>query len=1479
MSDEQQKTSATSLDKIPVLDSHNWAEFKRRAGEWLVLSGYDDILEDIDPPSADLVDGRLTKERRLWNQRERRACTGIRARLNVNNHTLVEKETSLRTLLETLETNCKNQGTGMLIDLIRKFWSLRLQDYKSVTEYAEEFRQVDADLARISTSAKRSDLDMVIRFMDGLDPSYNNHVADFQRNRVFVSEEAANGSNPNAELKIVSFNELVRATLTEEQRLKREDERTAMLGMTGQLDSATKPDQRVVDWCTKCNIPGHKLANCFHEHKHLRPPGWKPRGEKGRGKKGEKGEKGSESRSKKRARKDSDESPADNEIFAVGIGSPEEQGVPKELGMLSSEDIQNGFIYDSGCSHHCAWNQNSFVEYTPLQTTLPIKGIGGAKVVPIGRGTVRIETDRKVLMLRDVYHCPSAGVNLVSSGQLQLKGYRFGHNNALSRGGGHWFEVNGHKFTTTLKGRIYLLDLRTTPSSTSPASVPSQRSRPLQTAAAAYSVPRKLQRWHIRMGHLAEDNLRLLADASHGMDLDKAIRDQCTCESCILRTMRKKPHNHAVEPGRHPMELVWFDLIGPLPITGAHGERYLAHAHCDKTKFGMSKALKTKKQAFEFFLMFKKRLERAGQRIRRVRTDNGELATLGLFKEYCLQNGIIIEPTVADNPEQNGGAEIYGYDIWRKTETTLHSSGIPDEFWPEVSNTAQYLANRTPHSALNGKTPFFALNGVHPHIGHIRIIGSTAYNLKPGHKKKLADRVTKGRLIGFEGDTIYRILTPEGKIIRGSNVHIKELLPDEMASPTERQMPPLKRPAPDPSLDENVKRQRIQTPSQSPSRATSTASVRSNTSESETLDNASRTTDDLDTIRVRTNSPSSASAYVPRFPTTGSSQTVDESTEDEDSSEILSSSNLDSESSDYQPTSPTPIRQDAVQTRGYWQRTVDALNDHGELDVPVPPSPDSSSRSTTPDTDLGMWAFLAKTDTSEPLEPKTWKQAKESSQWNQWKQAAREEYESLVQNQTWELVDRPKDRKVLRAKWVWKMKRGAHGQIVRYKARWVVKGFEQIEGIDYLETFASVVKPMSYKAIFAIVAALDWELEQMDVKTAFLYGLIDVEIYVEQPQGCATGKGKVCRLRKALYGLKQAPRVWYNTLTTFLKTLGYDPLDSDMSVFTGHGLIIAIYVDDLLIAGPDKARIQGLKTALSSHFKMTDLGPCSYYLGMEVTRDRLNRTLRLSQRGYLEKVLEQFGMQDSKPVATPMETSAKHMVRSDDHWTAKPEDRSRYQSAVGFLMYAMLGTRPDLAYAVSVVSRFASNPNEHHWSAVKRILRYIKGTLELNLVFSGKLGNLTGYSDADWAGDHDTRRSTSGYVFNVGSGAISWSSKRQPTVALSSCESEYVGQTNAIKEAIWLRRFLSQIKPDQFNTIAATVIFCDNQGAIALTKNPVFHSRTKHIDIHQHFGREKVQSGEVELTYTPTELQVADGLTKALDKSRFLRFRAAIGVV
>lgn len=243
---------------------------------------------------------------------------------------------------------------------------------------------------------------------------------------------------------------------------------------------------------------------------------------------------------------------------------------------------------------------------------------------------------------------------------------------------------------------------------------------------------------------------------------------------------------------------------------------------------------------------------------------------------------------------------------------------------------------------------------------------------------------------------------------------------------------------------------------------------------------------------------------------------------------------------------------------------------------------------------------------------------------------------------------------------------------------------------------------------------------------------------------------------------------------------------------------------------------------------MGDLGSVSYYLRMTVTRERISCVLRLGQVGYLEQVLRTHGIWDCKPVATSMDSA---LVAPATDYQCTSEFRLQYQSAVGSLMYAMLGTRPDLAFAVSVVSRDAFNPNSLHWLAVKRIFRYLKGSLQLQLTFRGPIQVLSGFPDADWAGDHDTRRSTSGYVFNIGSGAISWSSKRQPTVALSSCEAEYMGQTQATKEAISLKSLLAQQDSSLAEGVHAVIIHCDNQGAIALAKNPESHARSKHIDI------------------------------------------------
>lgn len=346
------------------------------------------------------------------------------------------------------------------------------------------------------------------------------------------------------------------------------------------------------------------------------------------------------------------------------------------------------------------------------------------------------------------------------------------------------------------------------------------------------------------------------------------------------------------------------------------------------------------------------------------------------------------------------------------------------------------------------------------------------------------------------------------------------------------------------------------------------------------------------------------------------------------------------------------------------------------------------------------------TEEIEPFEPKSLQQAKNDPCWLEWEKGMIEEIQSLKQNKTWEIVDPPKDRRVLSGKWVFKLKRGSRGEIVRYKCRWVVRGFTQEEGVDYDETFASVVKPMSYKALFAIAAALDLEIEQMDVKTAFLYGEVDHEIYIEQPHYTTDGTSMVCKLRKALYGLKQAPRIWYQTLTNFLRGLGFEPINADLSIFVRSSMYIAVYVDDLLIIGPSIAEIKKIKRSLRNRFHMTDLGPCSYYLGMAIRRDRQNRILYLSQEAYVHKVLQQFGMSDYAPASTPIEASP--LPESGLEYICLSSVKNEYQRVIGSLMYIMLGTRGDIAYAVSAASRHLANPGPQHVKLARRILRYLK---------------------------------------------------------------------------------------------------------------------------------------------------------------------------
>ena len=407
----------------------------------------------------------------------------------------------------------------------------------------------------------------------------------------------------------------------------------------------------------------------------------------------------------------------------------------------------------------------------------------------------------------------------------------------------------------------------------------------------------------------------------------------------------------------------------------------------------------------------------------------------------------------------------------------------------------------------------------------------------------------------------------------------------------------------------------------------------------------------------------------------------------------------------------------------------------------------------------------------------------------------------------------------------------------------------------------------------------------MDVKKAFLHSELAEEIYMEIPEGMRTEVGYenspelVCRLIKTIYGLKQSPRAWYGKINEFFAKNGFIRSEEDHSLYVHQqrSLIILLYVDDLVLAADTLEHISWAKNALSATFDMTELGELKGFIGVEVLRDRARCSLKISQEAYLGRVLADHGMDHCATVSTPVDSGIR-LMKPPEGFVATPWERQRYQSAVGSLMYAMLGSRPDIAYTVGLVSSFSTNPGNEHWTAVKRIFRYLAGTKALGIVY-GTSRICGGLTDSDWGGSND-RRSTSGYVFLLNGGAISWASRKQSVVALSSMEAEYMGITQAVKEVLWLRTLFRELWALQHGKEIST-IYSDNQGAIALAQNPGFHAQSKHIDIQFHFVREHVntETGSINLLYHPTNDMTADVLTKGLARGRHQKHRAAMGLV
>lgn len=1088
----------------------------------------------------------------------------------------------------------------------------------------------------------------------------------------------------------------------------------------------------------------------------------------------------------------------------------------------STTNMANTWTVDSGASRHITNNAALLTNLEPLPHEVCVSFGNGSSARAEGTGTAIIMAQDGLtrIALTDVLYVPAAAINFFSVKQAVDRG-------AVVKFSGDTCSI--------MKDGMTLIKCRSTGLHNLYTFTPSQ---PGHEAAFSAAPRETAELWHRRYGHLGYSNMaRLVRDKMVvGISVsDHAFKEAATktCEPCIMAKQHRLPFPSSDTKSTRPLDLIHMDVCGPMAVASCSGCRYLATFIDDYTDLSVVVAIPYKSDVPEVVMDVISKLERqSGQQLRMMRTDRGGEYMNWRLEKFVKDKGIVHQTTAPYTPEQNGVAERLNRTIMERVRAMLSDANMDKKLWAEAAMTANYIRNRSP-THDSAMTPYERFTSSKPDVEHMRVFGSTAYVHIPNQLRSKIDPVSKkGVLVGYEPDSkAYRILMADGKIAVSRNVTFDETATTSMGAAQD--------------TDSNHK------------------------------------TVETEGITLLTPQPHAPVNIIVGAPAEAASTAVHEPAEQNDDNadprnivaaqDHAAADNI--EGSDQQPGAPESTSAGDDDDHAF-QDAVEGAAEEGPVPVAYleeAPARRYPERQRNPPREYWK-ANLAQTLTAEP---QSREEALSRPDAELWQQAMNEEYASLLRNGTWTLEDLPHGAKAIPVKWTYKIKLDATGNVERYKARLVAKGFMQREGLDFNEVFAPVSKHATLRALLALVAAEDMELHQLDVKTAFLNGELEEEVYTKQPPGYETGApGTVCHLHKALYGLRQAPRAWHAKLKKELEELGWEESEADPGLFiltnSDGKCYILVYVDDMLVASKSLLAVTDCKTSISNIFEVRDLGEARFFLGMEIVRDRSNRTLKLSQRRATAELLEKFGMECTRTRDTPLSASTKLTKESGNNLTTMP-----YSALVGSLLYLAHCTRPDITQAVGALARYMAAPSQAHWLAAKSVLRYLAGTSDQGLVYAADGTTIQGYCDADFAGDIDTRRSTTGYVFRVLGGTVSWSSKLQPTVAASTTEAEYMAAAHAVKEALWLRKLMLDLG---IGERAAVIIHCDNQAALALLTNPITSPRSKHIDVAHHFARERVMRGEVNFLYCPTDKNTADGLTKPLAELKFKRFVNNIGM-
>jgi hypothetical protein len=896
-------------------------------------------------------------------------------------------------------------------------------------------------------------------------------------------------------------------------------------------------------------------------------------------------------------------------------------------------------------------------------------------------------------------------------------------------------------------------------------------------------------------------------------------------------------------------------------------DAWVVHFYCDYSAYHVSFNLTHKTQE-ELVAVTREFLaitnDNWGFTTRYIQSD-GEKGLGQEWKALIIAKGITFNSSPPDTPDQNGLAERSGGVIISIARKLRAQSRLPHKLWPYLVAHATRLLNRIPVQRKEWQTPFQMVHVRKPNLSHLKIVGSLAYVLNKNKRDrparaKLRDKAIMGWLVGFSATNIYKVWIPHlDRVIISRDVQVDEKV---MYDPALVTGPEGSGYAVSITLNE----------------------VDLDESDAEIFPDLNDTTT-VNPDLVQYEVPSGIFLSPPAPVQTSTIQAQSGRPQSQLLPTPFSMESRRPSVSSHNPPENRPI-----------QQTANSLQTHGSARHVQKRVRRQAHQLRLERAKLGQQvahafasAQLIRTHRKDLLPPPDfWYQLKRHPERKGFRDAADVEIKSLKDKRTFELVDHPKNKQVLPLKWVFTYKIDDAGYLVRHKARICVRGDLQHHVSD--EIYAATGAYRSFRILMALVCAFDLECHQIDFKNAFINANMDDEIYTACPPGYSK-PGKVWKLLKALYGLRKSPRLWFDELVSFLKGLGFHHCPDEPCILINNdtGLILFLYVDDLLVIARRDCmnHIAQFKTAVNNKYGIKDLGEAISFLNIRILRDRKAKKLWICQDGYVDKICSKFGIDETlRPATTPLATSYRPQPFEGQ---ATMQQIVEMQEKVGSILYAAVVSRPDVSFAASQLSQFCTNPSPDHLRCANRVLSYLQTTKYYAIEFLGSAEQsaevetgdeevLQLSSDASFADDPETRRSTQGYLMKLFRGPIMWKSSKQPTVTTSTTEAELLSLSHTAKETIGLYRLFAQI---EFDPEQQPRILCDNQQTVGLVQKerPQVTSKLKHVDIHNLWLRQIHRDGKVAVQWVSTKDMPSDGFTKPLSAERHAHFVSQLGLI